>query len=210
MPTATRLGAGCGKACRHGDRAVQGHGCGNRSARGRCLGLSGSTRGRCLDWDTARVVLTQRAAMELSAVSSSTDSNGRLPAVCGMFSPHNGGQRHYPNRPRMGLFRLFWMPERLVPAEGTYVRYPSEDFLGILALESQRLEVMVIGEDLGTVAPAIRASLMAGGSLSYRLLLFEQTVKGQFAEPARFLRHAAAAVATHDLPTLRGVDRPGH
>ncbi len=104
----------------------------------------------------------------------------------------------------MGLFRLFWVPEGLVPAEGTYVRYPSEDFLGILALESQRQQVMVIGEDLGTVTPAIRAQLMSGGLLSYRLLLFEQTAKGQFVKPSRFPRHAAAAVATHDLPTLRG------
>ncbi|MEO5865135.1 MAG: 4-alpha-glucanotransferase [Nitrospiraceae bacterium] len=104
----------------------------------------------------------------------------------------------------MGLFRLFWIPEGLVPAEGPYVGYPSEDFLGILALESQRQQVMVIGEDLGTVTPAIRAQLMAGGLLSYRLLLFEQTAKGQFVKPSRFPRHAAAAVATHDLPTLRG------
>ncbi|MDZ4732350.1 MAG: 4-alpha-glucanotransferase, partial [Nitrospirota bacterium] len=42
------------------------------------------------------------------------------------------------------------------------------------------------------------------GLLSYRLLLFEQTAKGKFARPSRFPRHAAAAVATHDLPTLRG------
>lgn len=104
----------------------------------------------------------------------------------------------------MGLFRLFWIPERLVPSEGTYVKYPSEDFLGILALESQRQNVMVIGEDLGTVTPAIRAQLVAGGLLSYRLLLFEQTAKGQFAKPSRFPRHAAASIATHDLPTLRG------
>jgi len=104
----------------------------------------------------------------------------------------------------MGLFRLFWIPTGLVPAEGTYVRYPSEDFPGILALESHRQKTMVIGEDLGTVTPAIRAQLMAGGLLSYRLLLFEQTTKGRFARPSRFPRHAAAAVATHDLPTLRG------
>jgi len=104
----------------------------------------------------------------------------------------------------MGLFRLFWIPDGLDPAQGTYVRYPSEDFLGILALESLRQRVMVIGEDLGTVTPAIRARLMAGGLLSYRLLLFEQTAKGRFAKPSRFPIQAAAAVATHDLPTLRG------
>ena len=104
----------------------------------------------------------------------------------------------------MGLFRLFWIPEGLDPAQGTYVRYPAEDFLGILALESLRQKVMIIGEDLGTVTPAIRASLMARGLLSYRLLLFEQTAKGRFAKPSRFPRHAAASVTTHDLPTLRG------
>lgn len=104
----------------------------------------------------------------------------------------------------MGLFRLFWIPDGLDPAQGTYVRYPSDDFLGILALESLRQRVMVIGEDLGTVTPAIRARLMAGGLLSYRLLLFEQTAKGRFAKPSRFPLQAAAAVATHDLPTLRG------
>ncbi len=104
----------------------------------------------------------------------------------------------------MGLFRLFWIPEGLDPAQGTYVRYPSEDFLGILGLESFRQRVMVIGEDLGTVTPAIRHRLMEGGLLSYRLLLFEQSAKGTFAKPSRFPRHAAAAVATHDLPTLKG------
>jgi len=104
----------------------------------------------------------------------------------------------------MGLFRLFWIPEGHVPAEGTYVRYPAEDLLGILALESQRQQVMVIGEDLGTVTPSIRTRLMAGGLLSYRLLLFEQTARGQFAKPSRFPRAAAASVTTHDLPTLRG------
>ena len=104
----------------------------------------------------------------------------------------------------MGLFRLFWIPDGLVPAQGTYVRYPAEDLLGVLALESQRQQVMVIGEDLGTVTPSIRRRLMEGGLLSYRLLLFEQTAKGTFARPSRFPKLAAAAVTTHDLPTLRG------
>jgi len=104
----------------------------------------------------------------------------------------------------MGLFRLFWIPAGLPPAQRTYVRYPADDLLGVLALESSRRRVMVIGEDLGTVTPSIRHRLMEGGLLSYRLLLFEQTAKGQFAKPAKFPDFAAAAVATHDLPTLRG------
>ena len=104
----------------------------------------------------------------------------------------------------MGLFRLFWIPDGLTSAQGTYVRYPAEDLLGILALESQRERVMVIGEDLGTVTPLIRGRLMMGGLLSYRLLLFEQTARGRFAKPSRFPTSAASSVTTHDLPTLRG------
>ena len=55
------------------------------------------------------------------------------------------------------------------------MKCPAGILLVILALESQRGRVVVIGEDLGTVTPSIRTRLMAGGLLSYRLLLFEQT-----------------------------------
>ena len=122
------------------------------------------------------------------------DCYGRAMQSCGMIRIDHA----------MGLFRLFWIPEGLTPAQGTYVRYPAEDLLGVLALESSRQQVMVIGEDLGTVTPSIRHRLMEGGLLSYRLLLFEQTAKGQFAKPSKFPDFAAAAVTTHDLPTLRG------
>lgn len=104
----------------------------------------------------------------------------------------------------MGLFRLFWIPDGLTPAQGSYVHYPFDDFLGVLALESCRQRVVVIGEDLGTVTPSIRRRLQERGLLAYRLLLFEQTKQGRFVRPSKFPRQAAAAVATHDLPTLRG------
>ena len=104
----------------------------------------------------------------------------------------------------MGLFRLFWIPEGLVPAQGTYVSYPADDLLGILALESHRQQAMVIGEDLGTVTPSIRTQLMEGGLQSYRLLLFEKSSRGRFARPSHYPKAAASSVTTHDLPTLRG------
>ncbi len=104
----------------------------------------------------------------------------------------------------MSLFRLFWIPDGLRARDGGYVRYPFEEFLAVLAVESHRQQVAIVGEDLGTVTPAIRRRLSTGGLLSYRLLLFEQTAQGRFARPSRFPVQALAAVTTHDLPTLKG------
>ncbi len=100
----------------------------------------------------------------------------------------------------MSLMRLFWTGSE----GGTYVRYPLQDLLGILALESQRHQCMVIGEDLGNVAPAMREAMRNKHLLFYRPLLFERSEGGAFKPPARWEAQALAVVSTHDLPTLRG------
>ncbi|MGH9003968.1 MAG: 4-alpha-glucanotransferase, partial [Acidimicrobiia bacterium] len=99
----------------------------------------------------------------------------------------------------MGLFRLYWIPPGGTPAEGAYVRYPSADLLGILALESHRAGAWVVGEDLGTVEDRVRDELRARGVLSYRVLWFEPE------PPPGFPCQALAAVTTHDLPTVAGL-----
>ncbi|HEX2176894.1 MAG TPA: 4-alpha-glucanotransferase [Nocardioidaceae bacterium] len=99
----------------------------------------------------------------------------------------------------MGLFRLWWVPDGAGPAEGAYVRYPSEDLLDIVALESHRARSIVVGEDLGTVEPGVREALSEHDMLSYRLLWFEQD------DPAEWPDKALAAVTTHDLPTVAGL-----
>ncbi|WBY02154.1 malto-oligosyltrehalose synthase [Ramlibacter tataouinensis] len=100
----------------------------------------------------------------------------------------------------MALMRLFW-----IGAEGgTYVRYPLRELLGILVLESHRQQCLVIGEDLGNVAPDMREAMRERGLLSYRPLLFERTPAGGFRPPAEWPPQALAVASTHDLPTLRG------
>jgi 4-alpha-glucanotransferase len=103
----------------------------------------------------------------------------------------------------MGLFRLYWIPKGASPSQGTYVRYPTDDLLGVLALESRRAGALVIGEDLGTVEGGVRERLAAERVLSYRLVWFERE-RGKRRRAARYPRLALAAVTTHDLPTAAG------
>jgi malto-oligosyltrehalose trehalohydrolase/4-alpha-glucanotransferase len=105
----------------------------------------------------------------------------------------------------MGLQHLYWVPQGEKPSAGAYVRYPMEDLIGILALESRRHECLVVGEDLGTVPEGFRARMAKANILSYRVLYFEQEPKtGAFLPPAAYPAKAVAVVGSHDLPTLRG------
>jgi 4-alpha-glucanotransferase len=104
----------------------------------------------------------------------------------------------------MGLFRLFWIPAGAEPAQGTYVRYPADDLLGVLALESAAAQALVVGEDLGTVEPGVRERLAAEGVLSYRLAWFEHGPDDGRRRAADYPRLALAATTTHDLPTVAG------
>jgi 4-alpha-glucanotransferase len=99
----------------------------------------------------------------------------------------------------MGLFRLFWIPKNSDPRQGAYVRYPEDELLAILALESDRAKAYIVGEDLGTIDEKFRQQLMDSCVLSYRLVWFEND------PPSRFPERALAAVTTHDLPTIAGL-----
>ena len=104
----------------------------------------------------------------------------------------------------LGLFRLFVIPDGGSGKDGTYLRFPVDELLAIVALESARNRVVVVGEDLGTVTPTIKKRLAEAGILSYRVLLFEKKATGAFRSPGQYPENALVSATTHDLPTLHG------
>jgi 4-alpha-glucanotransferase len=105
----------------------------------------------------------------------------------------------------MALLRLWWVPKGAATAgDGAYVYYPIMDLLGILALESQRHQAVIIGEDLGTVPDGIFELLQQHGMYSYRVFFFEQAEDGGFISTAHYPVQAMSTLTTHDLPTLIG------
>lgn len=104
----------------------------------------------------------------------------------------------------LGLSRLWWVPAGRPSSEGTYVRYDLDALLGILALEATRAGAIVVGEDLGTVEPAVRTALEDRDLLGCEVLWFAQTEDGWFLPPSHWREQAAASVTTHDLPTIAG------
>lgn len=110
----------------------------------------------------------------------------------------------------IGLFRLWWVPEGLGPAAGTYVRYDHDAIIGILALEAHRAQALVVGEDLGTVEPWVRQYLARRGILGTGVLWWEYDREGQLQAPENWREYSMASVTTHDLPPTLGYLEGGH
>lgn len=104
----------------------------------------------------------------------------------------------------LGLFRLWWLPAKGSPAEGTYVYYDHEATVGILLLEAQRADAVLIGEDLGTVEPWVREYLASRGILGTSVLWFEKEGSGWPLHADQYRRDILGTVNTHDLPPTRG------
>lgn len=104
----------------------------------------------------------------------------------------------------LGLMRLWLVPHGASPTEGGYLRYPLEDMLRLVALESWRHRGIVIGEDLGTVAPGFRQRLTARGILGMQVLWFEQDEELNYLADSDWNPNAMATTSTHDLPTVAG------
>jgi len=104
----------------------------------------------------------------------------------------------------MGLSRLWWVPAGMGPAEGAYVRYHFEEQLALCCLEAWRHGTALIGEDLGTVEPALVAALGSHGVAGMHVAVFELDDDAHPMEPLRPRPGAVALVDTHDTATFAG------
>jgi len=103
----------------------------------------------------------------------------------------------------MGLARLWVMPRGARPGQGAYLRFPVDDLLRLVRLESWRHRAIVLGEDLGTLPDGFRQRLVDDGLCGLRVLWFERDGE-RFLPPTTWDRRAAAVTSTHDLPTVAG------
>lgn len=102
----------------------------------------------------------------------------------------------------LGLNRSFWIPDDGSP--GGYIRQPFEALLAIVAIEAERANTVVIGEDLGLVPDGFREALATRGLYSYSVLQYEKNDRGHFRDPATLRPQSLACFGTHDTPTLKG------
>jgi 4-alpha-glucanotransferase len=103
----------------------------------------------------------------------------------------------------MQLHRLFWIPSGGAAAAGVYVRYAHDELYAVLALESHRHRVMIVGENLGTVPPEVDEAMRRHGLLGMYVMQYELAPGGGGLErepPAA----SVASLNTHDMPTFRG------
>jgi 4-alpha-glucanotransferase len=103
----------------------------------------------------------------------------------------------------LGLKRLFMIPDGSNATEGTYVAFPFEQLLRIVAEESRRFRCVIVGEDLGTVPDGFREALSRWGLWMYRVMLFERDAGGRLRPPESYPEEAVATCNTHDMPTLQ-------
>jgi 4-alpha-glucanotransferase len=103
----------------------------------------------------------------------------------------------------LGLKRMWLVPEGMTAQHGAYLRYPMDDLVRLIALESWRHRCIVIGEDLGTIPEGFGDRMAQAGLMGIRVLLFQRD-HGYFTPPKHWAPHAIATTTTHDTPTLAG------
>jgi len=99
----------------------------------------------------------------------------------------------------MSLYRLYWIPQGMEADQGAYVRYPAEELFAILTLESHRHRSRIVGENLGTVPPAVHESMERHGIDEMFVVQYEtKPQKKPIMRPVP--DRAVASLNTHDMP----------
>lgn len=99
----------------------------------------------------------------------------------------------------MGLHRMWWVPAGRTADHGLYVHYAAEELYAILAIESHRASCTIIGEDLGTVPPAVTRSMKQHGVLGM-WALERQLIHAVDDQLAPIGADRVASIGTHDMP----------
>lgn len=101
----------------------------------------------------------------------------------------------------MQVHRLYWVPHGLEATNGAYVRYPAEELYAILTLESHRYSSGIVGENLGTVPPAVEASLERHAIHGMYVVQYELGPEPG-SEPRMPEKDEVASINSHDMPPL--------
>lgn len=103
----------------------------------------------------------------------------------------------------MALYRLYWIPSGAKPSEGAYVRYPADELFAAVAVESNRHQTVVVGEDLGTVPREVRDQMKKRHVLRMYVMQYAISPDSE-ALVSPVPRDVVASINTHDMPTFRG------
>jgi 4-alpha-glucanotransferase len=100
----------------------------------------------------------------------------------------------------LGFHRLYFIPRGVPATDGLYVRYPKDELYAVLALESHRAKAPIVGEDLGTVPPDLRATMERQAMLRMYVMQFAVYPWGvDVPDPAM-----VSCLGTHDTPMFAG------
>jgi len=103
----------------------------------------------------------------------------------------------------MGLFRLYCVPIGRPATDGVYLRYPADELLAILALESSRARCALVGEDLGTVPDQVRPAMARHGLFRLHVGQWHLPAEPGLA-PSPSPAESVASLNTHDTATFAG------
>ncbi len=109
----------------------------------------------------------------------------------------------------MGLHRQFWIPDGFKPADGVYVRYPSEELYALICEESVRHRAVIVGEDLGTVPPEVRPTMRRHRLQRSYVLQFKMNPHGR-GRPPPPPSDSLASLNTHDIPPFAAFWKGGN